>query len=182
MALLDRANDDGLTKVVDEGKSLLLAFGPTPPILSLRITTDRSKSTTPPPAQPHTRRARSRARLYSRRISRVHIRYALKPAIEESEVSLVVGLVADRRRSARPAHRHGAARAQGPRPRRVRRDLDLAEPAARLPDRARPGRRPDGRGHRRQPLPRLRRRHRGQLHRPLASRRSWPRSRSRPPS
>ena len=50
---------------------------------------------------------------------------------------LVVGHVADRRRSAGPAHRHGAARPEGSRPRRVRRDLDVAEPAARLPDRAR---------------------------------------------
>ena len=58
---------------------------------------------------------------------------------------------------------------QGAGPRRVRRDLDVAQPAARLPDRPGPGRRPDGRGHRRQPLPRLRGRHRGQLDRPLAS-------------
>ena len=47
-------------------------------------------------------------------------------------------------------------------------DLDLAEPAPRLPDRAGPRRGPDGRGHRRQPLPRLRRRHRRQLDRPRA--------------
>ena len=102
---------------------------------------------------------------------------------QTSEVSLVVGLVA-RSPEVRPVphHRHRAARAEGPRPRRVRRGMDLAEPAARLPDRAGPRRGPDGRGHRRQPLPRLRRRHRGQLHRATPTRRSSPRSRSRPPS
>ena len=68
-----------------------------------------------------------------------------------------------------PAPRHGAPRAQGASPRRVRRDVDVAEPAAGLPDRAGPRRGSDGRGHRRQPLPRLRRRHRGQLDRSRAS-------------
>ena len=98
-------------------------------------------------------------------ISTLHTRYALKP----TRCDLVVGLVADRRGPARPAHRHRAARPEGAGARRVRRDVDLAEPAARLPDRAGPRRGPDGRGHRRQPLPRLRGRHRGQLDRPLAS-------------
>ena len=68
----------------------------------------------------------------------------------------------------RPAHRDRAARPPGPRPRRVRRGLDVAEPAPRLPDRAGPRRGPDRRGHRRQPLPRLRGRHRGDLDRPCA--------------
>ena len=109
-------------------------------------------------------RLRATARLYSAAISSLHTRYAFR----QPEVHLVVGLVADRRRSPCPAHRHGAARPEGPGPRRLRRDLDLAEPAARLPDRPGPRRGPDGRGHRRQPLPRLRRRHRGQLDRPRA--------------
>ena len=87
-----------------------------------------------------------------------------------------------RRRSPRPAHRHRAARPQGPGARRLRRDVDLAEPAAGLPDRAGPRRGPDRRGHRRQPVPRLRGGHRGQLDRPRPSRRSSRRSRSRRPS
>ena len=85
------------------------------------------------------------------------------------EVSLVRGRIADRRFASRPAHRHGAARPQGPGPRGLRRDLDLAQPAARLPHRAGPRRGPHGRGHRRQPLPRLRGRDRRQLDRPRAS-------------
>ena len=61
-------------------------------------------------------------------------------------------------------------------------DVDLPQPAPRLPDRAGPRRGPDGRGHRRQPLPRLRGRHRRQLDRPRAPAGRRPRSRSRPPS
>ena len=45
----------------------------------------------------------------------------------------------------------------------------VTQPAARLPLRAGPRRRCHRRGHRRQPLRRFLRRHRGQLHRPLAS-------------
>ena len=98
------------------------------------------------------------------------------------EVPLVLGRVAARRRPARPAHRHRAARPQGPRARRVRRDLDVAEPAARLPDRAGPRRGPDRRGHRRQPVPRLRGRASRSTRPATRTRRSWPRSRSRPRS
>ena len=106
----------------------------------------------------------SRARLYSAALSTVHSPYALSP-----EVQLVVGRVADRRRTARPGYRHRDPRTQGEGARRLRRDVDLAEPAARLSDRARARRGPDRRGHRRQPVPRLRGRHRGQLDRPFPS-------------
>ena len=44
--------------------------------------------------------------------------------------------------------------------------MDVTQPAACLSDRAGPRRGPADRGHRRQPVPRLRRRHRGQLDRP----------------
>ncbi len=71
-------------------------------------------------------------------------------------------------RSPRPAHRHRAARPAGPCPRRVRRDVDLAQPAARLPDRAGSRGGPRRRGHRRQPVPRFRGRDRGHLDRSLA--------------
>ncbi len=115
------------------------------------------------------------------RISNLHTRYALKP-----EVHLVVGLVADRPRSvgsqAGPAHRHRASRPQGTGTCRVRRDVDVTQPPAGLPDRPRPRRGPDDRGHRRQPVPRLRGRDRRELDRPCASRRSSRRSRSRPAS
>ena len=105
----------------------------------------------------------ARALLSSAGISSLHTPYAF------AEVPLVVRPSA-RRRSARAGSRHRDPGPEGPRPRRVRRDLDVAEPAARLPDRARPRRGPDDRGHRRQPVPRLRRRHRGQLDRPRPSR------------
>ena len=103
-------------------------------------------------------------------ILRLDIHSAYSLCIQsQPEVSLVAAssrIAGDR---PGPAHRHRAPRAQGPRPRRVRRDVDLAEPSAGVPDRPGPWRRPDGRGHRRQPLPRLRGRHRGQLDRPFAS-------------
>ena len=82
----------------------------------------------------------------------------------------------------RPAHRHRAARPQGPGARRVRPRLDAPEPAARLPDRPRARRRLRGRGHRRQRVPRLRRRHRRQLDRPQPPRRRRRDPATRPPS
>ena len=123
-------------------------------------------------------RHRASARLYSAP------RYPLCILVMHSkpEVHLVVGRVAHRRRPAGPAHRHRAPRAEGASPRRVRRDLDVAEPAAGLPDRAGPGRRPDRRGHRRQPVPRLRGRASRSTRPATPTRRSSPRSRSRPPS
>ena len=96
-------------------------------------------------------------------ISTMHTRYALS-----AEVHLAVGLVAHRRGPARTAHRHRASRAEGARARRVRRDMDLAQPAACVPYRPGPWRRADRRGHRRQPVPRLRRRDRGEFDRPFA--------------
>ena len=68
--------------------------------------------------------------------------------------------------ASRAEHRDGAAGPEGPRPHRVRPRLDQPQPAAGLPDRPRARRGLRGRGHRRQRLPRLRRRHRGELHRP----------------
>ena len=66
----------------------------------------------------------------------------------------------------RPAHRDRAAGSEGTGPRRVRPRVDEPQPAARVPDRPGPRRGLRDRGHRRQRVPRLRRRHRGQLDRP----------------
>ena len=81
--------------------------------------------------------------------------------------------VVERGPPARPGapHRHRAARAEGARAHRLRRAPHLAQPAARLPDRAGARRRAGRRGHRRQRLPRLRGRHRRHLDRPRPPRR-----------
>ncbi len=68
-------------------------------------------------------------------------------------------------------HRDPAAGPQGAGAHRVRPRLDESEPAARLPDRPRARPRLRDRGHRRQRVPRLRRRHRRQLDRSQPPRR-----------
>ncbi len=108
---------------------------------------------------------RARGRIYSPLF--IHCAYSLCTATHE--VDLVHGTVAHRRHPARPRHRHAAAGPEGQGARGVRRGLDIAQPAARLPDRAGPRGGPHDRGHRRQPVPRLRGRHRRHLDRPLAS-------------
>ena len=64
--------------------------------------------------------------------------------------------------------RNGASRPEGPRSYRVRRALHLSVAAARLPDRARSRSRIGHRGHRREPVPGLLRRDRGERDRALS--------------
>ena len=96
--------------------------------------------TTPVPSDGAIRSAPD-ARLYS--AVDIHSAYSLCiPA--DVEVPLVVGRVADSPAIAPVPHIVTELPGpEGPRPRRLRRDLDLAEPAARLPDRAGPRRGPD---------------------------------------